>query len=310
LLGDINTHREAIVGNALQGKIAFVTGASRGIGEAIARRFAAEGATVVITARSMEPGTGKFTENAAAEAKPVPISGSLKEVAAQIEKDGGKAVAIQCDVADPASRAKAVKEALAAVDRIDILVNNAAGGGYGQSWDKISSEHFDRLIETNIKGPLHFMQMLAPGMVERGQGWIVNIGSKTAELPERPFNPFEKGSGVMLYGATKAMLNRMSAGIAAELDGTGVCCNEFGPFSIVWTPGTAMVGVEKYRGLPGWVEEPVEGMAETALALASCDPNKVNGLTVYSTTYLNETRREIRTLDGKEVLRNWKPAVD
>jgi NAD(P)-dependent dehydrogenase (short-subunit alcohol dehydrogenase family) len=298
------------VGNALKGKTAFVTGASRGIGEAIARRFAAEGAIVVITARSMEPGTGTFTENAAAEAKPIPIAGSLKEVAAEIEKAGGKAIPIQCDVADPTSRAKAIKEALAAVGHIDILVNNAAGGGYGQSWDQISSEHFDRLIETNIKGPLHFMQMLAPDMIKRRQGWIVNIGSKTAELPTKPFNPFEKGSGVMLYGSTKAMLNRMTAGIAAELDGTGVCCNEFGPFSIVWTPGTAMVGVEKYRGLPGWVEEPVEGMAETALALASCDPNEVNGLTVYSTTYLQEIGREIHTLDGKEILRNWKPAVD
>ena len=298
------------MGQALIGKTAFITGASRGIGEAIARRFAAEGATVVITARSMEPGTGRFTENAAAEADPVPIAGSLKEVAARIEADGGKAVPIQCDVADPASRAKAVEQALTAVGQVDILVNNAAGGGYGQSWDKITNEHFDRLIETNIRGPLHLMQLLVPGMVARGRGWVVNIGSKTAELPTRPFNPFEKGSGVMLYGATKAMLNRMSAGIAAELDGTGVCVNEFGPFSIVWTPGTAMVGVEKYRKLPGWVEEPVEGMAETALALASCDPNAVNGLTVYSTTYLQEIGREIHTLDGKEVLRNWKPAVD
>jgi len=298
------------LGNALQGKNAFVTGASRGIGEAIARRFAAEGATVVITARSLEPGTGRFTENASAKVKPIPIAGSLKEVAADIEKAGGKAVPIQCDVADATSRAKAVADALAAVGTIDILVNNAAGGGYGQSWDQITSAHFDRLIETNLKGPLHFMQMLAPAMIKRGSGWIVNIGSKTAELPKAPFNPFEKGSGVMLYGTTKAALNRLTAGIAAELDGTGLCCNEFAPFSIVWTPGTAMVGVEKYRGLPGWVEEPVEGMAETALALASCDPSAVNGLTVYSTPYLKEIGREIHTLDGKEVLRNWKPAVD
>src|ERR1700760_4289768 len=138
----------AHMGRELDGKTAFITGASRGIGEAIARRFAAEGATVVITARTVEPGTGTFTENAAAEAAPVPIAGSLKEVAAQIETDGGKAVAIQCDVADPASRAKAVEEALAAVGHIDILVNNAAGGGYGQSWLDISSSHFDRLIET------------------------------------------------------------------------------------------------------------------------------------------------------------------
>ncbi|MDB5395481.1 MAG: family NAD(P)-dependent oxidoreductase [Rhodospirillales bacterium] len=297
------------MGQELKSKIALVTGASRGIGEAIARRFAAEGATVVITARTVEPGTGKFGENAASEAQPKKIDGSLKEVAARITADGGKAIPIQCDMADPASRAKAVEQAIAAVGRIDILVNNAAAGGYGQSWDKISSKHYDRLWQTNVKGPFDLMQRLAPAMIARGQGWIVNIGSKTAELPVRPFNPFEKGSGVMLYGTTKAALNRLTAGVAAELDGSGVCVNEFGPFSIVWTPGTAMVGVEKYRGLPGWVEEPVEGMAETALALATCDPNAVNGLTVYSTTYLNEIGREIRTLDGKEPLRNWKPAV-
>ncbi len=298
------------MGQALAGKTALITGASRGIGEAIARRFAAEGATVVITARSLEPGTGRFGGTAAAQSGHIPIAGSLKEVAARIAAAGGKAIPIRCDVADPASRGQAVAEALGAVGQIDILVNNAATGGYGQSWDQITPQQAARLWETNVQGPLDLMQRLAPAMVKRGRGWIINIGSKTAELPTRPFNPFEKSSGVMLYGTTKAALNRMSAGIAAELDGTGVCVNEFGPFSIVWTPGTAMTGVEKYRGLPGWIEEPVEGMAETALALATCDPNEVNGLCVYSTTYLKEIGREIHTLDGKEVLRNWKPAVD
>jgi NAD(P)-dependent dehydrogenase (short-subunit alcohol dehydrogenase family) len=288
----------------------MVTGASRGIGEAIARRFAAEGATVVITARTVEPGTGRFGGTNEAPHKHIKIEGSLKEVAAQIEADGGQAIPIQCDVADPASRAKAVEQALAAVGRIDILVNNAATGGFGDRWAEISPAQSLRLWETNVQGPFDLMQRLAPAMVARGQGWIVNIGSKTQELPERPFNPFEKGSGVMLYGTTKAALRRLSVGVAAELDGTGVCVNEFGPFSIVWTPGTAMTGVEKYRGLPGWVEEPVEGMAETALALATCDPSRVNGLAVYSTTYLKEIGREIHTLDGKSVLRDWKPMVD
>jgi NAD(P)-dependent dehydrogenase (short-subunit alcohol dehydrogenase family) len=190
------------------------------------------------------------------------------------------------------------------------LVNNAATGGDGQSWAEISPQQSLRLWEVNVQGPFDLMQRLAPLMVARGQGWIVNIGSKTAELPTRPFNAFEKGSGVMLYGTTKAALNRLSAGVAAELDGTGVCVNEFGPFSIVWTPGTAMSGVEKYRGLPGWIEEPVEGMAETALALATCNPNETNGLCTYSTTYLNQIGRQIHTLDGRSVLTDWKPAVD
>jgi len=297
------------MGGALEGRIALVTGASRGIGEAIARRFAAEGATVVITARTMEPGTGRFGGTAEAHEKHIGIAGSLREVAQRIQADGGKAITIQCDVGDPESRARAVEQALAEVGHIDILVNNAATGGYGQSWEQISAQVSARLWETNVQGPFDLMQRLAPPMVARGQGWIVNIGSKTCELPTRPFNAFEKGSGVMLYGTTKAALRRLTAGVAAELDGTGVCVNEFGPFSIVWTPGTAMSGVEKYRGLPGWIEEPVEGMAETALALATCDPNETNGLTTYSTTYLNQIGRQIQTLDGKSVLKDWKPAV-
>jgi len=297
------------MGKALEGRIALVTGASRGIGEAIARRFAAEGATVVITARTLEPGTGRFTATAESSKAPIGIAGSLKEVAGQIRADGGKAVTIQCDMGDPDSRAKAVEQALTEVGRIDILVNNAATGGYGQSWDTISAKQSARLWETNVQGPFDLMQRLAPLMVANGRGWIVNIGSKTCELPTRPFNAFEKGSGVMLYGTTKAALRRLSAGVAAELDGTAVCVNEFGPFSIVWTPGTAMSGVEKYRGLPGWIEEPVEGMAETALAFATCDPNETNGVCTYSTTYLNQIGRPIHTLDGKTVLKDWKPAV-
>jgi NAD(P)-dependent dehydrogenase (short-subunit alcohol dehydrogenase family) len=287
----------------------MVTGASRGIGEAIARRFAAEGATVIITARTVEPGTGRFGGTAESTQKHIPIEGSLSEVAAQIEEDGGKAIAIRCDMGDPASRAKAVTEALAAAGRIDVLVNNAATGGYGQSWAQISPLQSLRLWETNVQGPFDLMQRLAPLMIKQGAGWIVNIGSKTAELPVKPFNAFEKGSGVMLYGTTKAALNRLTVGVAAELDGTGVCANVFGPFSIVWTPGTAMAGVEKYRGLPGWVEEPVEGMAETALAFSTCDPNQVNGVCTYSTTYLDEIGRQIHTLDGKSVLKDWTPAV-
>jgi NAD(P)-dependent dehydrogenase (short-subunit alcohol dehydrogenase family) len=113
---------------------------------------------VVITARTVEPGTGRFTENAAAEAKPHPdrriAEGSRRADRGRWRQGGPDPM--RCG--DPASRAKAVDQALAAVGHIDILVNNAAGGGYGQSWDQISSAHFDRLIETNLKGPLDFMQ--------------------------------------------------------------------------------------------------------------------------------------------------------
>ena len=294
----------------LQGKVALVTGASRGIGEAIAKRFAAEGARVIITARTVEAGTGRHHGGTVGVGdRATALEGSLEEVAAQIRADGGSAVAIQCDVGHAASRAALFDRVTAEIGGIDILVNNAATAVFGQSWDAIPDSKYDEIWDVNVRGPYDLMRRVVPGMKSRGRGWIVNISSKTAELPALPFSPFEKTAGVMLYGTTKAALNRLSVGIAAELQGTGVAVNTFAPFSIVWTPGTAQTGVEKYRGSPGWVEEPVEGMAETALALSNCDPNAVTGLCVYSTTYLREIGRDIRSLDGKSLLGDWRPAV-
>jgi NAD(P)-dependent dehydrogenase (short-subunit alcohol dehydrogenase family) len=257
----------------------------------------------------MEPGTGRGRDIAAG-GKSIAVEGSLKEVAARIAADGGRAIPIRCDVADPASRAQAADEALAAVGYIDILVNNAATSSYGRKWQDIPAAVSTRLWETNVQGPYDFMQRFGRGMLDRGRGWMINIGSSAAEMPERPFNAFNRTSGVTLYGTTKAALDRMTIGVAAELEGSGVCANAFGPFAVVWTPATKNSGAARYRGLPGWSEEPIEGMAEAALAFATCDPDKVNGIITASTPYLQEIGREIHTLDGKEILRNWKPAID
>jgi NAD(P)-dependent dehydrogenase (short-subunit alcohol dehydrogenase family) len=283
---------------ALENKVAFVTGASRGIGEAIARRFAAEGATVVVTART-------------ADASGRHLPGSVEETVRAIESAGGRAIGLVCDIGEPASRAACADRILRELGRVDVLVNNAAAASYGTLYPRISEKLWARLWETNLHAPLDFAQRFAPAMAERGAGWIVNISSRTAEHPSGPpFNAFERGSGVMLYGATKAALNRLTAGLAAELDESGVAVNALAPFSVVWTPGAAAVGTAKYRSLPGWKEEPVEAMAEAALALATCDTRKFTGRCVFSTELLAELGREVRTLDGARVLGDWKPAID
>lgn len=283
----------AATGGALQGKTVMVTGASRGIGEGIARRFAAEGATVACLARTLDPGTGENT-------------GSLKEVVAAIEKAGGKAFAIKCDVANPDSRKTAVEEVLAKLGRVDILVNNAAAGTIGTHFDALTPKQYYGLWELNVHGPFDFMQRLAPAMRTRGSGWILNISSSGAELSKGPpFNPLER-NGLMLYGVTKAALNRMTVGMAAELQDTGVAVNGLAPTSAVWTPGFVSSGVAKMSGRsgPGDQDEPVESMAEAALALCTVDAKQMSGRTHYSLKYLKETNRTVMTLDGKKPLKS------
>jgi citronellol/citronellal dehydrogenase len=281
----------------LQDKVALITGASRGIGEAIAARFGAEGATVICTARSVEPG-------------PEHLPGSLRETVARIEAFGGKGAAVQCNVANPESRAAMVKEVLERFGHVDILVNNAADATYGKTFDKVSARRYQSLFELNLRGPFELIQQFTPAMRERGRGWVLNISSKTAEMPEGPpYNRFEHSSGATLYAASKAALNRLTVGLAAELEGTGVAVNALAPFSVVWTPAVEMVGTAQYRDMPGWSEEPAEAMAEAALALCSGDPAVVTGLVVYSTEYLDKIGRKVRTLDGRSELKNWVPKI-
>ncbi len=286
----------------LEGKIALVTGASRGIGAGIARRFGAEGATVIVTARTLS-GTGKDYGGQL-------LAGSVEEIAGAIGADGGKAYGYRCDVADPGSRRELAEAVLERFGGIDILVNNATTAGGAGRYDTLAVDDYDRVFQVNVQGSLDLIQRFAPGMVERGKGWIVNLTSRAAEHPPGPpFADLYRAGGMILYGAAKASLNRLTSGLAAELSGSGVAVNALAPHSIVWTPGAAASGLEKYRSSPDWIEEPVEGMAEAALALCTVDPNTVTGRIVYSTPYLQEIGRPIRTLDGRSLLDNWKPAI-
>jgi len=168
----------------LDGKTAIVTGAGRGIGAEIARSFAEVGAAIVCVARTRE---------------------ELLRTCAAVEEVGGRAVAVECDLVAGDSAAYVVDEALAAFGRIDVLVNNAGGGGHVPT-RHATDEHFDAALELNFKVPFYLTRAVAPHMKVRG-GSVVNISSGFARAAN---------VGSIPYGGAKAALEQLTRMMAME----------------------------------------------------------------------------------------------
>ncbi len=263
------------------GRRALVTGASRGIGAAIAQRLAAEGADVAITARTREPGDR--------------LPGSLDETAARIASHGRTAAVIVADLTDPDSRADVVAQASAQLGGpIDILVNNAAAAIY-QPLLEYPLKRRQITFEANVHAPLDLMQAAAPAMVQAGEGWIVNISSATARHADGPpFDLVEPGTAMAVYGASKAALDRLTHGMGVELYGTGVRVNTVQPRAAVLSEGARALVGETIR--PDQVES-MEQMVEGVLAACDCPP-EVTARVCVSLDLIDEFGAEVRALDG------------
>jgi NAD(P)-dependent dehydrogenase (short-subunit alcohol dehydrogenase family) len=191
----------------MDGRVAIVTGASRGIGQRIAERFAAEGAAVVLVARTLAPGTSR-------------LPGSLEEVADRIRAAGGKAEVLTADLTAPADVETVIARAEAALGPVDTLVNNAGVNFYGPALG-VQPSRYEVMYSMMVRTPFRLCQLAVPGMVERGQGWILNITSKQARHPLGPPYPDWASDGSVPYGMCKAALDRLTTGLAAELHGSG-----------------------------------------------------------------------------------------
>ncbi len=263
----------------LEGKTALVTGASRGIGRAIAQRLAAEGAAIVVCASRL----GAHGD----------LEGSLEDTVQRIEALGGRAEAEACDLSDAAARADLVARAEARIGPLDILVNNAAVSRMRLPSESPTEER-SWMFDVNVNAPVDLAQQALPGMRKRGSGWILNISSATSLQPVVPYRDSPMAAHIIApYGATKAALDRYTEGLAHEVAPDGVCVNTLAPEAIVLTAGADYVR-DIARRNPDMVE-PVEMMAEAALEL--CSARHV-GQVCYSRRLLHSVGRPVMSLDG------------
>src|SRR5213594_227377 len=209
----------------LEGKIALITGGSRGIGAAIAKRLATDGAKVAIT----------YAKGADAAAS----------VVNEIERDGGKAIAIQADATDANAGKAAVEKTVATFGRLDVLVNNA-GTAIPKTFEETTLEEMDRVIDINVRGVFVTTQAALKHMKEGGR--IIMIGSAVGERVQVP--------GLVPYSATKGAVKIFTQALSREVGSRGITVNNVQPGPIDtdlnpaagdWaTPQKAVTALDRY----------------------------------------------------------------
>ena len=250
---------------SLQGKTAIVTGASRGIGKAMALGLAEAGASVVVAARTAEPrGT---------------LPGTIHETVAEIEAAGGKALAVTCNVREEDSIREMVNRALDEFGAVDVLVNNAGIGGYAP-FLQMTLREWDLNIAINLRAPFIACQAVAPIMIEQGGGSIVNVSSHAATNIFSSTLGEDHDAGIAIigqaYGASKAALERLTWGLAAELGPHNIAVNALKPLRPVATEGFRFQRPD--ADFSTWATP--EDMAKATVYLAGQDARGLTGAIV------------------------------
>ncbi len=225
----------------LTGKVALITGGSRGIGRHLAIAMARRGATVVVTARQLDSSPGQ--------------GGTLRGTVAAIEAEGGAPIALPATITTPEGAEALVAQTVERAGRIDLLVNNAAMYPHGLIADTGPSE-WEYAVEVNLNAVFYLTRFTLPVMIEQGGGRIVNVSTDMV-LRYRP--------GRIVYSATKAAVDHLSFGLADEVRDANIEVN-------VWTPGY----VRTDMGGPG-ARDPVESVEESFMWMLAQPPMALTG---------------------------------
>lgn len=265
------------------GRNAVVTGASRGIGAAIAERLAADGANVAIAARTLDE-------------HPV-LPGSLNETLVKLNSYGGTHASIVADMGYPESREGLIAKAKEHLGGpIDILVNNAAAAIY-MPLAEYPLRRVRLMMEINLLAPLDLTQQALPDMIEAGEAWVVNLSSATANYePGPPYRQSELLEVMGIYGASKAALNRMTNAFSVETHKHSIRMNTIEPKAAVLSEGADIKVGEMLS--PEQIES-MEAMVEAAVFLCDCEPD-FTGRVCSSLDLIEEQNLTVMTLGGDE----------
>ncbi len=240
--------------NRLESKVAIITGGNAGIGEAIARRFAEEGASVVVTGRRRQ---------------------ELDRVVTVIRHHKGKALAVVGSVTEEAHAQEVVRQTVDSFGRIDILVNNAGIGDFGKRLHETDDATWANVLDVNVTGVFRITRAVVPQMLKQGRGAIVNISS-IASLVGLPTLP--------TYAASKGALDALTRALAIDYARDGIRCNVVNP-GLINTPMAAPLVADPERLQPILAQYAIrrpgtpEEVANLVLYLASDEAAWVTGAT-------------------------------
>ena len=250
---------------SLQEKVAIVTGASRGIGKAMALGLAGAGASVVVAARTAEPRAN--------------LPGTIHDTVAEIEEAGGRALAVACNVREEESIREMVNTTLDEFGAVDVLVNNAGIGGYAP-FLQMTLREWDLNMAINLRAPFIACQACVPIMIEQGGGSIINVSSHAATNIFSSTLGEDHDAGIALigqaYGTAKAGLERFTWGLAAELGPHNIAVNVLKPLRPVATEGFRVQRPD--ADFSTWATP--EDMAKATVYLAGQDAHGLTGAIV------------------------------
>jgi citronellol/citronellal dehydrogenase len=273
----------------LAGKVAIITGASRGLGQYCAVGYGREGATVVIAARTEQESDPR-------------LPGTIYHTAKLVEEAGGEAFPVVCNVADNASVEEMVKKVLDKYGKVDVLMTNAAVQPPGFV-STIQIRHWELEFRVNVFGPFYSIRAVLPSMIEHKSGSIINISSVAADR------------GGSHYGATKRAIESMTLGLANEVRANGIAVNCMKPVGGIDTPGIrfgrapGQVGGQRPQG-QGQQMPPSDSYVEAAVLFALQTPETGTGIVMNDAQIIERfadeaTKKRLAALNPP----NWAEAM-